>query len=106
MPVLDGLAATRALQALPHAPAVIVVTTFDQDDYVLDAIAAGRGASCSSAAVAPTSSGRSARSRTGDSILSPEVTRAVLARVRAGGPHGAQDLTSYGCRPVRRTSWP
>ena len=27
MPVLDGLAATRALQALPHAPAVIVVTT-------------------------------------------------------------------------------
>ena len=41
MPVLDGLAATRALAALPHAPAVIVVTTFDDDAYVLDAIAAG-----------------------------------------------------------------
>jgi DNA-binding NarL/FixJ family response regulator len=32
MPVLDGLAATRALQALPHAPAVIVVATFDHDE--------------------------------------------------------------------------
>ena len=41
MPVLDGLAATRALAAVPHAPAVIVVTTFDDDAYVLDAIAAG-----------------------------------------------------------------
>ena len=41
MPVLDGLAATRALAAVPHAPAVIVVTTFDDDAYVLDAVAAG-----------------------------------------------------------------
>ena len=41
MPGLDGLAATRARAAVPHAPAVIVVTTFDEDSYVLDAIAAG-----------------------------------------------------------------
>ncbi len=41
MPVLDGLQATRALAAVPHAPAVVVVTTFDDDTYVLDAIAAG-----------------------------------------------------------------
>src|SRR5436190_22977278 len=41
MPVLDGLQATRALAAVPHAPAVVVVTTLDDDAYVLDAIAAG-----------------------------------------------------------------
>ena len=35
------LQATRALTAVPHAPAVVVVTTFDDDAYVLDAIAAG-----------------------------------------------------------------
>ena len=96
---LSGLAATRALQALPHAPAVIVVTTFDQDDYVLDAIAAGaRGfllKRCSGADLV-----RAVRAvADGDSILSPEVTRAVLARVRAGGPHGAQDLSAYGLSP-------
>ena len=99
MPVLDGLAATRALQAVPHAPAVIVVTTFDQDDYVLDAIAAGaRGfllKRCSGADLV-----RAVRAVAGgDSILSPEVTKAVLARVRAGGPHHAPDLSPYGLSP-------
>ena len=99
MPVLDGLAATRALQALPHAPAVIVVTTFDQDDYVLDAIAAGaRGfllKRCSGADLV-----RAVRAvADGDSILSPEVTRAVLARVRAGGQHRVPDLAPYCLSP-------
>jgi DNA-binding NarL/FixJ family response regulator len=41
MPVLDGIEATRQLVALPAAPRVIVLTTFDQDDYVLAAIGAG-----------------------------------------------------------------
>ena len=99
MPVLDGLSATRALQTVSHAPAVIVVTTFDRDDYVLDAIAAGaRGfllKRCSGADLV-----RAVRAvADGDSILSPEVTRAVLARVRAGGQHRVPDLTAYGLSP-------
>ncbi len=35
----------------------------------------------------------------GDSILSPEVTRAVLARVRAGGQHRVPDLAPYCLSP-------
>lgn len=95
MPVLDGLAATRALAAIPHAPVVIVVTTFDDDAYVLDAIAAGaRGF------VLKRCSGRELvdavrRVAAGDSILSPEVTGAVLARVRSSGTSGGVDLTAY-----------
>ncbi|GAA4749589.1 response regulator transcription factor [Nocardioides endophyticus] len=95
MPVLDGLAATRALAAIPHAPVVIVVTTFDDDAYVLDAIAAGaRGF------VLKRCSGRELvdavrRVAAGDSILSPEVTGAVLARVRSSGTSGTADLTAY-----------
>ncbi len=41
MPRLDGLAATRALQSLPEAPKVVVLTTFDLDDYVFRALQAG-----------------------------------------------------------------
>src|SRR6266508_2792323 len=41
MPRLDGLAATRALQSLPEAPQVVVLTTFDLDDYVFRALQAG-----------------------------------------------------------------
>jgi DNA-binding NarL/FixJ family response regulator len=41
MPVLDGLAATRKILALPHPPQVAVLTTFHVDDYVYAALAAG-----------------------------------------------------------------
>jgi DNA-binding NarL/FixJ family response regulator len=41
MPRLDGIAATRRLVAMRPAPAVIVVTTFDLDAYVYDALRAG-----------------------------------------------------------------
>lgn len=41
MPVMDGIAATTALKAAEPAPAVIVLTTFDADDYVVRALAVG-----------------------------------------------------------------
>jgi DNA-binding NarL/FixJ family response regulator len=41
MPRLDGIEATRRVVELPDAPRVIVLTTFDLDEYVLSAIAAG-----------------------------------------------------------------
>ena len=41
MPVLDGLAATRQLLALPRPPQVAVLTTFHDDEYVHAALAAG-----------------------------------------------------------------
>ena len=95
MPVLDGLQATRALTAVPHAPAVVMVTTFDNDAYVLDAIAAGaRGfllKRCSGRelieAVRTVASG--------GSILSTEVTGAVLDRVRSAGPVSGVDMAGY-----------
>lgn len=41
MPRLDGIAATRAIVATEPAPAVLVVTTFDLDEYVFQALRAG-----------------------------------------------------------------
>jgi DNA-binding NarL/FixJ family response regulator len=43
MPVLDGLAATRQILALPSPPQVCVLTTFHVDEYVYAALAAGAG---------------------------------------------------------------
>jgi DNA-binding NarL/FixJ family response regulator len=95
MPVLDGLQATRALTSIPHAPAVVVVTTFDDDTYVLDAIAAGaRGfllKRCSGRELV-----QAVRTVAGGgSILSTEVTGAVLDRVRGAGPVSGIDLEDY-----------
>jgi DNA-binding NarL/FixJ family response regulator len=91
MPVLDGLQATRELVGT----AVIIVTTFDDDKYVLDAIAAGaRGfllKRCSArdliAAVRTVAAG--------EAILSAEVTGAVLDRIRSTGPATRIELTPY-----------
>ena len=41
MPRLDGIETTRQLRALPHPPAVVVLTSFDMDRYVYDAVHAG-----------------------------------------------------------------
>lgn len=38
---IDGIATTAALRALPHPPAVLILTTFDRDAEVLGAIEAG-----------------------------------------------------------------
>jgi DNA-binding NarL/FixJ family response regulator len=41
MPKMDGIEATRQITALPSSPRVVVLTTFDLDEYVLSAIGAG-----------------------------------------------------------------
>ena len=41
MPNLDGLEATRRLAAEPNAPRVLVLTTFDADEYVYEAMKGG-----------------------------------------------------------------
>ncbi|MEU4702115.1 response regulator transcription factor [Nonomuraea dietziae] len=41
MPRVDGIQATRQLVALDDPPKVLVVTTFENDDYVYDALRAG-----------------------------------------------------------------
>ncbi|WP_267595795.1 response regulator [Carbonactinospora thermoautotrophica] len=41
MPGMDGLAATREITRLPDAPKVVVLTTFDLDEYVYAALQAG-----------------------------------------------------------------
>ncbi|MGW1604895.1 response regulator, partial [Streptomyces eurythermus] len=41
MPGMDGLTATRLITAPPGAPRVLVLTTFDLDEYVYEALRAG-----------------------------------------------------------------
>lgn len=47
MPVLDGLQAIRELVARGSRAHILVLTTFNRDDYLFEALAAGPAASCS-----------------------------------------------------------
>ena len=81
MPVLDGLAATEALRARPGAPQVIVLTTFDADRHVLRALRAG-AAGFLLKDTPPTEIVVAVRQvAEGRPVLSPEVTRRLIARV-------------------------
>jgi DNA-binding NarL/FixJ family response regulator len=46
--VLAGIAATREVLAISPEVRVVILTTFEQDDYIFGAINAGGQASCSS----------------------------------------------------------
>lgn len=41
MPVMNGIVATKKLVRLPQAPKVVVLTTFENDEYVFDSLRAG-----------------------------------------------------------------
>lgn len=82
MPVLDGLAATHVLHAEPRPPRVIVLTTFDADDYVVGALAAGADGFLLKDTPPPEIVAALRKVADGDPMLSPSVTRTLIERVR------------------------
>ena len=85
MPRVDGIEATRLLRAQPGAPAVIVLTTFDADDLVLRALQAGAAGFL----LKDTPPAEIVRAielvHGGDGMLSPGVTRRLIALVAGDG---------------------
>jgi DNA-binding NarL/FixJ family response regulator len=85
MPVLDGLAATRRLTADPalEAVKVVILTTFELDEYVFEAIRSG----ASGFLVKDTEPDELLRAVravvAGDALLSPGVTRRLIAEFAA-----------------------
>jgi DNA-binding NarL/FixJ family response regulator len=82
MPGVDGLAATELLRAHDGAPEVIVLTTFEADDYVLRALRAGAGGFLLKD-TPPAEIVRAIRVVAGgEPILSPAVTRRLIGHVK------------------------
>jgi DNA-binding NarL/FixJ family response regulator len=79
MPVLDGLAATREITALPDPPKVLVLTTFDLDDYVYEALRAGASGFLLKDASARELAEAVRLVAAGDALLAPGVTRRLIA---------------------------
>ncbi len=81
MPDLDGLEATRRIIADPDIPsAVLVVTTFDRDDYLFAALDAGASGFLLKNAGPEELTAAVRVVAAGDALLAPEVTRRVIAR--------------------------
>jgi DNA-binding NarL/FixJ family response regulator len=81
MPDMDGLEATRRIVADPSIDAaVVVVTTFDRDDYLFEALAAGASGFLLKNAGPEELVSAVRVAAAGDALLAPEVTRRVIAR--------------------------
>jgi DNA-binding NarL/FixJ family response regulator len=85
MPVLDGIEATRRILDLDARVRIIVLTTFERDDYLFGALAAGASGFLLKNSP-PEDLLRAVRTiASGDALLDPAVTRRVIERVAAGG---------------------
>ena len=99
MPVLDGIAATAEFKRMADPPAVIVLTTFDADDYVVRALAVGADGFLLKdtapaeivAAIEAVLAGRPA--------LSPSVTSALIKQV-VDGRGGPDDRETRAVRAI------
>jgi DNA-binding NarL/FixJ family response regulator len=85
MPVMDGLEATRLITAGQPEAKVLVLTTFDVDDYVYTALRAGASGFLLKDAPADDLVAAIRVVAAGDALLAPSVTRRVIERF-AGTP--------------------
>jgi two-component system, NarL family, response regulator LiaR len=91
LPVLNGIEATRRIRALPNPPRVLILSAYDDEDYVHAALAAGAGGY-----LLKTAHGREVRAglhavADGEIVLHPDVAQRVLGRPR--GAPGASVLS-------------
>lgn len=100
MPEVDGLEATRRIAALEdHDPRIIILTTFDLDDYVFEALRAGASGFLLKDAPAEDLVQAVRVVSGGDALLSPSITRSLISEFvsrpprSAPSPQGLGDLT-------------
>jgi DNA-binding NarL/FixJ family response regulator len=89
MPDLDGISATREVLAASPEAKVIILTTFEQDDYVFDALAAGASGFLLKRTRPEELIAAIHTIAAGDALLSPSVTRTVVDRMARQHPSAA-----------------
>ena len=99
MPALDGIAATRAVLEADPGIKVIVLTTFDLDDYLVAAMRAGASGFLLKDTTAPELIAGIRAVARGDSVVAPSATRRLLERWFAP-PAPAESRGTGAAHPV------
>jgi DNA-binding NarL/FixJ family response regulator len=97
MPVLDGIEATRRITASEDPPRVIILTTFELDEYVFEALRAGASGFLLKRTEPAQLAGAIRVVASGEALLSPSVTRRLIEeftrRPQVGPNDRLTDLT-------------
>ena len=83
MPLLDGIAATRRIRERTDGPRVLVLTTFDHDEHVYDALRAGASGFLLKDVKAAQLVDAIRTVAAGDALLAPAITRRLVAEFAA-----------------------
>jgi DNA-binding NarL/FixJ family response regulator len=97
MPGIDGIEATRQLSSSDHPPKVLILTTFDLDKYVFDALRAGASGFMLKDITAEQLYEAVRVVAAGDALLAPAVTRRLIrefARLGSSPEPGAGPVTA------------
>jgi DNA-binding NarL/FixJ family response regulator len=89
MPGLDGITATREMLAVSPDVKVVILTTFEQDDYIFGALNAGASGFLLKRTRPEELIAAIHATAAGDSLLSPSVTRTVIKRMAQQPEPGA-----------------
>lgn len=81
MPRVDGIEATAAITAMPEAPRVLMLTTFDLEEYVYAALRAGASGFMLKDAPAEQLLDAIRVIHRGDALLAPSITRMLIAEI-------------------------
>ncbi len=79
MPRMDGIEATRQVSAAPNGPRIVILTTFDLDEYVYDALHAGASGFLLKDVTAERLFDAVRVVAVGDALLAPSVTRRLIS---------------------------
>ncbi|MCX3060437.1 response regulator transcription factor [Streptomyces beihaiensis] len=103
MPKLDGVEATRRVCAEPDAPKVLILTTFDLDEYAFSGLKAGASGFMLKD-VPPSELLTAIRAvHSGDAVVAPSTTRRLLDRFAPMLPHTAVGTEPHHKRLARLT---
>jgi DNA-binding NarL/FixJ family response regulator len=96
MPGMDGLEATRRLMTTQNPPRVLMLTTFDLDEYVYDALRVGASGFLLKD-VRPEQLADAVRAvATGDTLLAPAITRRLVEQYLRRPPPGSRTPLGLG----------
>lgn len=87
MPELDGVEATRQICSAPNAPAVLILTTFDLDEYVYASLRAGASGFLLKDAPGDDLLDAIRVVAQGDALIAPSVTKRLIADFAAHSPN-------------------